>query len=59
MSPPCSLRLYLQLFVGGVMSYLRYVHFVFISSCLYEGSCLINVMLRHEPSYKQLEVKTK
>jgi hypothetical protein len=30
----CSLRLYLQLFVGGLMSYLLYVHFVFTSSCL-------------------------
>ena len=31
----CSVRLYLQLFVGGLMSYLRYVHFfVFTSSCL-------------------------
>jgi hypothetical protein len=40
----CSLRLYLQLFVGRLMSYLRYVHFVFISSCLEEGSCLIFVM---------------
>ena len=40
----CSLRLYLQLFVGGLISYLRYVRFVFISSCLQEGSCLIYVM---------------
>ena len=40
----CSGRLYLQLFVGGLMSYLRYVRFVFISSCLDEGSCLIYVM---------------
>ena len=40
----CSLRLYLQLFVGGLLSYLRYVHFVFISSCLQEDSCLIYVM---------------
>jgi hypothetical protein len=39
-----SVRLYLQLFVGGSMSYLRYVRFVFTSSCLYEGSCLIYVM---------------
>jgi hypothetical protein len=30
----CSLRLYLQLFVGGFMSYLRYVLFDFTSSCL-------------------------
>ena len=30
----CSVRLYFQLFVGGLMSYLRYVLFVFISSCL-------------------------
>ena len=30
----CSVRLYLQLFVGGFMCYLRYVRFVFISSCL-------------------------
>jgi hypothetical protein len=29
----CSVRLYLQLFVGGIMSYLRYVLFVFTSSC--------------------------
>ena len=41
----CSGRLYLQLFIGGLLSYLRYVHFVFISSCLQEGSCLIYVML--------------
>ena len=41
----CSGRLYLQLFVGGLLSYLRLVHFVFISSCLQEGSCLIYVML--------------
>ena len=40
----CSLRLYLQLFVGGLLSYLRYIRFVFISSCLQEGSCLIYVM---------------
>ena len=40
----CSLRLYLQLFVGRLLSYLRYVHFVYISSCLQEGSCLIYVM---------------
>ena len=40
----CSLRLYLQLFVGGLLSYLRYVRFVFTSSCLQEGSCLIYVM---------------
>ena len=40
----CSGRLYLQLFVGGLISYLRYVRFVFISSCLQEGSCLIYVM---------------
>ena len=40
----CSLRLYLQLFVGRLLSYLRYVRFVFISSCLQEGSCLIYVM---------------
>ena len=37
----CSVRLYLHLFVGGLMSYLRYVLFVFTSSCLQEGSCLI------------------
>jgi hypothetical protein len=30
----CSLRLYLQLFVGGLLSYLRYVRVVFTSSCL-------------------------
>ena len=65
----CLVRLYLQLFVGGLMSYLRYVclfglslpsvvcrrahvlftlcvfvWFVFTSSCLQEGSCLIYVM---------------
>jgi hypothetical protein len=40
----CSLRLYLQLFVGGLLSYLRYVRFVFTSSCLEEDSCLIYVM---------------
>ena len=40
----CSGRLYLQLFVGRLLSYLRYVHFVFISNCLQEGSCLIYVM---------------
>jgi hypothetical protein len=40
----CSLRLYLQLFVGGLLSYLRYVRVVFTSSCLQEGSCLIYVM---------------
>jgi hypothetical protein len=28
----CSVRLYLQLFVGGFMSYLRYVLFVFTMS---------------------------
>ena len=40
----CSVRLYLQLFVGRLLSYLRYVRFVFISSCLQAGSCLIYVM---------------
>ena len=40
----CSVRLYLQLFIGGLMSYIRYVRFVFTSSCLQEGSCLIYVM---------------
>ena len=40
----CSVRLYLQLFVGGLMSYLRYVRFVFTTSCMLEGSCLIYVM---------------
>ena len=40
----CSVRLYLQVFVGRLMSYLRYVRFVFTSSCLQEGSCLIYVM---------------
>ena len=40
----CSVRLYLQLFVGGLMSYLRYVRFIFTSSSLQEGSCLIYVM---------------
>ena len=38
----CLVRLYFQLFVGGFMSYLHYVWFVFTSSCLQEGSCLIN-----------------
>ena len=56
-------RLYLQLFVGGLVSYLRYLRsslppvvcrrarvlftlfvFVFTSSCLQEGSCLIYVI---------------
>ena len=40
----CSVRLYLQLLVGGLVSYLRYALFVFNSSCLQEGSCLIYVM---------------
>ena len=40
----CSVRLYLQLFVGGLMSYLRYVRFVFTFSCLQEGSCRIYIM---------------
>ena len=59
----CLVRLYRQLFVGGLMSYLCYLcsslspvvcmkaHvlfmlfvFVFISSCLYEGSCFIYVI---------------
>ena len=40
----CSVRLYLQLFVGGLMSYLRYVRFLFTTSCMQEGSCLIYVM---------------
>jgi hypothetical protein len=30
----CSGRFYLQLCVGGLLSYLRYVRFVFISNCL-------------------------
>jgi hypothetical protein len=30
----CSLRLYLQLFVGSLLSDLRYVRVVFTSSCL-------------------------
>jgi hypothetical protein len=30
----CSVSLYLQLFVGELMSYLRYVRLVFTSSCL-------------------------
>jgi hypothetical protein len=35
------------------------VVFVFTSRCLYEGSCLIwPTQIRHEPSYKHLEVKT-
>ena len=41
----CSVRLYLQLLVGGLLSYLRYVLFVFTSSCLQKGSCFIYVML--------------
>jgi hypothetical protein len=85
----CSVRLYLQLFVGELMSYYD-VWFVFTSSCLLESSCLImmfgsslppvvcwehhnktwafqqttggkdepNIIIRHEPSNKQLEVKT-
>jgi hypothetical protein len=40
----CSVRLYLQLFVGGPVSYIRYVRIVFTSSCLWEGSCLNYVM---------------
>ena len=65
----CLVRLYLQLFVGGLMSYLRYlclfgsslppvvcmradvlfmlfvfVWFLFTSSCLQEGCCLIYVI---------------
>ena len=40
----CSGRLYLQLFVEGLLSYLRYVRIVFTSSCLKERSCLIYVM---------------
>ena len=65
----CLVRLHLQLFVWGLVSYLRYlclfgsssppvvcmrahvlftlfvfVWFVFTSSCLYEGSCLIYVI---------------
>jgi hypothetical protein len=34
LSTLCSVRLYLQLFVGGLVSYIRYVRFVFTSSCL-------------------------
>jgi hypothetical protein len=30
----CSVRVYHQLFVGGLVSYLRYVLFVFTTSCL-------------------------
>ena len=40
----CSVRLYLQLFVRGLMSYIHYVRFVFTTSCMQEGSCLIYVM---------------
>jgi hypothetical protein len=51
-------RLYLQFFVGGLM----YRLFVFTSSCLLEGSCIVSGGKAnkpiHEPSYKQLEVKT-
>ena len=44
-----SVNLYLQLFVGGLMSYLPPVvcgraHVLFTSSCLWEGSCLIYVI---------------
>jgi hypothetical protein len=62
-----SCLIYLQLFVGGLVSYLPTVvcgsaHVLFTSSCLWEGSCLIylqlfvGVFMRHEPSYKKLEV---
>ena len=37
-------RLYLQLFVCGLMSYLRYVRVVSTSSCLHADLCLIYVM---------------
>jgi hypothetical protein len=61
-------RLYLQLFVGGLM----YCLVVFTLSCLLECSCIVCSSLvsvvcwrggkdeqtMHEPSYKQLEVKT-
>jgi hypothetical protein len=56
-------RLYLQLFVGGLM----YCLFVFTSSCLRRTnntSALLQTtggkdeQTIHEPSYKQLEVKT-
>jgi hypothetical protein len=30
----CSVRLYLQLYVGGPMSYLRYLCFLFCLSCV-------------------------
>ena len=40
----CSGRLYLQLFVCGLMSYLRYVRVVPTSSCLYADLCLIYVI---------------
>jgi hypothetical protein len=43
-----SVRLYLQLFVGGLMFYLRSVR---LYLQLFVGG-------QHEPSYKQLEVKT-
>ena len=36
--------LYLQLFVGGHMSYLRYLCLSLSSSCLQEGTCLIYVI---------------
>jgi hypothetical protein len=31
------------LFVGGLMSYLRYVHFVFTSSCLWRALVLFTL----------------
>ena len=45
-----DVRFYLQLFVGGSMSYLppvvcRRVHVLFTSSCLQEGSCLVYLQL--------------
>ena len=43
----CLVHLYLQLFVGGLMSYFMlfvFVWFVFTSSCLQEVSCLIYVI---------------
>jgi hypothetical protein len=52
-------RLYLQLFVGGLMSCL----FVFTSSSNKTSALLQTTggkdeQIKHEPSYKQLEVKT-
>jgi tRNA A37 N6-isopentenylltransferase MiaA len=63
----CLVRLYPQLFVGGLMSYLRCLVRVYLQ--LFVGGlmsylrCLVRLYpqlfeIRHEPSYKQLEVNT-